>query len=106
MKRSLVFKISEKEFRELTAKPCHYCGLAPQVRSIRRRGRMRVSTEAFHVVDRVDRVDPEFGYTSDNVVSCCSRCNKMKGTLSLDEFLEAVALIGRYQLSLKKRRLP
>lgn len=35
----------------------------------------------------IDRVDNAQGYKKSNVVGCCSRCNEMKGSKPLEEFL-------------------
>jgi hypothetical protein len=34
----------------------------------------------------IDRINNEEGYTSNNTVSCCFTCNRMKGTMSSEEF--------------------
>jgi hypothetical protein len=44
----------------------------------------------------LDRVDNARGYESGNVVPCCDPCNRMKGTLSREAFLEHVALVAAW----------
>lgn len=34
----------------------------------------------------LDRVDNDKGYTVENSVACCTRCNTMKSTYCLEEF--------------------
>lgn len=34
----------------------------------------------------IDRVDPSKGYTPENCVSCCMRCNRFKNDMTLEEF--------------------
>jgi deferrochelatase/peroxidase EfeB len=38
----------------------------------------------------LDRVDNNRGYVFSNVVSCCFKCNQMKGKLSVQEFLNHI----------------
>lgn len=55
--------ITEAEYDALVAKPCHYCG-----------DRLRATGV------RLDRKDNDGGYTIENVVPCCGRCNLLKGS--------------------------
>lgn len=41
----------------------------------------------------IDRTDNDKGYTTDNCVSCCGKCNSLKGTLSQGEFRQLVTSI-------------
>ena len=66
--RGLGFFLTEEEFLSFWGTPCHYCG--DEVLTI-----------------GLDRVDNSRGYSMDNVVSCHEFCNKMKLTLSHDEFV-------------------
>jgi hypothetical protein len=36
----------------------------------------------------VDRIDSDGVYSPDNSVPCCATCNFMKGSLSIEEFLD------------------
>jgi len=65
--KSLSFSLVLEEFKVLIRQPCHYCGIP--------------STG-------LDRIDPKQGYRSDNVVSCCKRCNIAKNDQSYREFLD------------------
>ena len=44
----------------------------------------------------IDRVDNSLGYTLENSVSCCSKCNYMKKTLNVENFLLHIAKIYNY----------
>lgn len=46
----------------------------------------------------LDRVDNSKGYTNDNCVVCCGICNRMKGVLTFDEFIERVRKISGVHL--------
>jgi hypothetical protein len=81
-KRGMTWNISEDQFVSLINGDCHWCGVEPQPRTDKQfRG---------DVANGVDRVDNTRGYEPDNVVSCCSTCNRAKGALSEQEFLDWV----------------
>jgi len=77
-KRSKDFSLTNSEFKHLTSGVCFYCGAEPREYS---EGSVR---------NGIDRFYNEEGYLYNNVISSCSTCNKMKGTLSPDEFLNHV----------------
>jgi hypothetical protein len=80
-------KIEYPLFLELTSSICHYCGARPaNVRKISR-------SDDIYVYNGLDRKDAFGGYVADNVVPCCWRCNRMKSTMSKEEFLELLRTI-------------
>lgn len=74
--RGYVFDLTLDQFTFLTSQPCFYCG---RKLDTRRNG--------------IDRKDNSLGYVYANCVPCCSTCNKLKGTLSIEEFIETVKMI-------------
>lgn len=44
----------------------------------------------------LDRVDNSIGYTAKNVVPCCKVCNKIKGAMPLNDWLEAITRIVKH----------
>ena len=76
--RNLIFEIKKEEFYNLTQQPCVYCG----------------SLENYN---GLDRLNSSIGYTIENVVPCCSICNKMKLDYSKEFFLEHIKKIIKYQ---------
>ena len=52
------------------SKPCHYCG------------------ETDWLKMGCDRIDNSKPHTPDNVVPCCDKCNRKRGTMSYDEFIK------------------
>jgi hypothetical protein len=74
-----------EEFISITSLPCHYCGGFNQ-------GRAADSGLVFCGLDRRDNAR---GYTLQNVLPCCSWCNRMKFEFSYEEFLEKVKAIYR-----------
>jgi hypothetical protein len=53
-----------------------------------------------YIYNGVDRVNNSLGYTKDNCKPCCKMCNKMKGTMSLEEFKSFI--INAYNNLIKK----
>lgn len=82
------FHLSLKKFEEITSKRCIYCG--GYSRSVKK------YEKEFNFCG-IDRVNSSCGYTYKNTVPCCSICNKMKMTLSKDNFLEHVKKINKHR---------
>lgn len=64
---------SPAEFGVLITQSCHYCGTAP----VRTPRSALMRTQRF-LIHGIDRVDSSKGYTLDNSVTCCTRCNHAK----------------------------
>lgn len=71
-KRNIHFGLTYEEFASFAGEPCIYCA----------------DTELSGV--RLDRLnnDKKVGYVMGNVAQCCWPCNRMKGSLSHEEFLQ------------------
>jgi hypothetical protein len=70
-KRSkLTFELTKEQFVALVKQPCSYCGNSKPGRT------------------GVDRVDNKQGYVISNVNPCCSICNRMKKTMTVEYFIE------------------
>ncbi len=90
--RGVLFNLTEEEFERLILAICFYCEKPPSIKtnlSLTRNG--------------IDRVDNKRGYELDNCVTCCFKCNKMKGSLSIDSFLSQVDKIQQTSLKRIKR---
>jgi hypothetical protein len=94
-KRNLSFELSKIEFKQLTKKPCYYCGREPH-RIIKGQGK----TSGDYVYNGLDRVNNDIGYNIDNIVSCCFDCNSGKRTLSQQDFFAHIKRI--YDLHYEK----
>tara|TARA_R110000868_G_scaffold13432_1_gene62748 strand:- start:391 stop:759 length:369 start_codon:yes stop_codon:yes gene_type:complete len=77
-RRGHAFDLTQQEFQTLWQKDCSYCG-----RSITTIG--------------IDRVDSSVGYQIDNVVSCCTTCNRLKSDFNKEEWLDNIYTILKYQ---------
>lgn len=72
--RNIEWAISDEQFYELWGKNCFYCN-----DPVERIG--------------VDRVDNNKGYVNDNIVPCCSACNRMKLNMKVEDFKSQVCKI-------------
>jgi hypothetical protein len=74
----LDFGLTFQEFKELSSKPCFYCGHSPF--------RVKIVGDDHCLHNGVDRVDNSLGYVNRNLVPCCSICNYAKQTMTQAEF--------------------
>lgn len=86
--RGIKFELSVEKFRKIVSGNCNYCGATPA---------NKISDDfseySEFVYNGIDRMDNFKGYEENNVVSCCGRCNRMKGVLGKDEFINQCILI-------------
>jgi hypothetical protein len=92
-KRNIDFNLSRDEFKLLTKKNCYYCGSAPSTVSL-----VNGSKHGTYIYNGVDRKNSEKSYFSDNVVSCCGRCNWMKRNLTEEQFKNHINSIHNYRM--------
>ena len=85
--RGLDWRLTEQQFKEITKKPCHYCGALPNNKTNRR------DCNGVYVYNGIDRVDNEKGYIINNVVPCCKRCNNAKRNFGLEDFKDWIRKI-------------
>lgn len=74
IRRNLENNLTKEQFAEISKKDCAYCG------------------EKYKntVGSRLDRINSKKGYTLENVVSCCYRCNTIKMALSQEELYQHI----------------
>lgn len=78
-RRGREFSLTKEQFTILVNGECEYCGCQPCPKN------------------GIDRVENSKGYTVDNCVTCCPICNKMKGTMSTESFIEKCAKISQFK---------
>ena len=91
-RRGLDFDLTRDEFCHLIVLPCRYCGGAPRFHN---RTGSYLSPFPWNGIDRKDNLA---GYTKENSVPCCSKCNAAKSKLSEVEFLDLVARVFAYSI--------
>lgn len=89
-KKKICFSLSKERFKELINISCFYCKTAPKNSLI-----LRNKTEGNKnfIYNGLDRMDNSKGYTDENVVPCCKKCNLMKKDMSIEEWLSQMRLI-------------
>jgi len=80
-RNNVPFNLTYEQVYELTKGTCYYCGVPPTQERRSNRGR------TIYLFNGIDRLDNSKGYTTENSVSCCSRCNYGKKAMSEDEFV-------------------
>jgi hypothetical protein len=93
-KLGIAWEIDKHAVRQLILSPCFYCGIEPyRIWNITNK-----RTVDSLKCNGIDRLDNDRGYTTDNVVPCCPRCNYAKREMSFQEFSAwAVRLAGHLQ---------
>ena len=79
-RRKYEFDLSKEDFKNIITKPCIYCGT-----SLSQEKRGNGGHGGFKYTG-IDRYDNTKGYTLDNSVPCCKKCNRMKSDMSIEEF--------------------
>lgn len=99
-RRDYEFSLTREQFGRIVILDCHYCGASPSIH-LKRPGIYRGEVR----INGIDRVDNNLGYTLDNIVPCCKRCNKMKQTYTETEFKAGAASIVRHQVLARENLL-
>jgi hypothetical protein len=101
--------LSLEEFIKITKDPCKYCGQLYSIKfhsCYKQDGTVKIYTKKqlsyiklknVHIeLNGLDRVDNLKGYSLNNVVSCCGRCNGMKMQHSVEEFFKHIKNIFEF----------
>lgn len=90
LKRGLSWNLSLEQFLAIIRQPCTYCGDLPMYPEHHARRRQVTGTKRYRAVfahHGVDRSDSSLGYSSENSVPSCKKCNLAKGKMNRSEFL-------------------
>jgi len=82
--------LSFEEYVTLSSKPCFYCGLESSNKTCDTKHNRLKHSDAVVLHNGLDRVDSSFGYTRENVVTCCKECNRAKNTMSHNEYRDFI----------------
>lgn len=93
--RGWEWTISREDFTVLIHSDCFYCGGPPSNRAKRK-------VDFF--TNGIDRKDNKLGYTKENCVACCSKCNRGKHTIDYDTWIEYLDNLVAYRQSLKSTK--
>jgi 5-methylcytosine-specific restriction endonuclease McrA len=83
-KKNYNWGLSKEDFRLLTSSNCVYCGRLPE-----QIYKHNDSSYGGYTYNGIDRKNNSRGYTLENVVSCCWKCNLAKGSMSEQEFIQS-----------------
>ena len=100
------FDLTFDEFNSIIAGNCAYCGEPPREvdnKLLIERGDSHQPSIRYN---GIDRINPELGYSIDNCVPCCSKCNYMKGTLQKEEFLTHVEKVYNFLINKGSTTIP
>lgn len=79
-RRNYSFELTLFQFHDLVNQNCHYCNAYPDENR-------RSSTDERLKFNGIDRKDNTKGYTIENTVPCCGRCNRAKDTMTYHEYI-------------------
>jgi len=77
-RRNFCWELTKEKFIELLFSNCHYCHSTPLTI-------IKINSHIL-MVNGVDRINSNIGYTEGNCVPCCKFCNRAKGDATLEEF--------------------
>lgn len=95
-KRGIEYLLNIEQLKEITSKNCFYCDVKPdKIKQVNRsKGGLKTTQEhGQYIYNPIDRIDSSKGYIYENCVPCCSKCNFMKHTLSLEDFKNQIIKI-------------
>lgn len=93
-KRNLLMDLSIEDVINLIYESCFYCGSLPtQVEITLNTGQPKVKI----AYNGIDRMHNEYGYTTENSVSCCRICNRAKSDMLYEDFTIWVEQMRKYR---------
>jgi len=79
--RGYSWALTKDQVKLITHQPCYYCSVKPSQKAANQSGH-----NGTYIYNGLDRLNNELGYVIENVVPCCSACNKAKNTMTQDKF--------------------
>jgi hypothetical protein len=81
--KGINFELTNDEMINMFESDCHYCGREPHKVTHKK------NLNGGYIYNGIDRKDnnKDIGYTIENTVSCCSKCNFTKNKMDYDEFI-------------------
>lgn len=97
--RGFEFNLSKEEVIALVTENCIYCGTKPARKKYayhKTRYTKGIETDEYMLVNGIDRVNNNKGYTKENSVTCCFDCNGMKSSRDQGVFIEHITRIYKH----------
>lgn len=82
--RDINFTLNKDEMISMFQSNCYYCDIKPSTIMDTKKS---YGEYIYNGIDRLNN-DKNIGYTFDNTVSCCTKCNFIKNKLNHDEFID------------------
>ena len=92
--RNKEFALSYEEFELITKSNCHYCGTPPN-KVANFYSYIKKDGKPYYTYNGIDRKDNDLGYTLENSLPCCSKCNMLKVNTKYDEFIALIKAIAK-----------
>lgn len=83
--RNIPFELTKHDLKALIDLHCHYCNNPPKQVYAYCKG-----SHGYITYNGIDRINNDIGYVAGNIVPCCYVCNRMKGNMIKQEFLEHI----------------
>lgn len=104
-KRGLEWGLSTLEFLKIATLDCAYCGSPPKTwdcvsgaPSVQK-DCPRIDPQKYEIrFNGIDRIDSRLGYVFGNVAPCCSKCNRAKNDMTVDDFRNHVTKMYLWML--------
>lgn len=96
-RRGLTWDLTNEQVRNLSSKPCHYCGVLPAQHGTSSR------CNGVYLYNGIDRIDNTKGYTIDNVTPCCDICNGAKCKMTQSDFLAWIRRLCVFRKELEEK---
>jgi 5-methylcytosine-specific restriction endonuclease McrA len=89
-RRNLDWNLNIEQFTDIVKNSCYYCG------SI---GSIKLKRYEFSIlVNGIDRMDNNIGYNIDNVVTCCTQCNRAKNAMLYNDFIQWLDNLAKFRI--------
>ena len=82
IKHGYIFLLKFEEFIKITKQNCSYCGDQPYQKKIFK----NFNNGNFYIGNGIDRIDSDIGYVYNNCVPCCTKCNRAKNDMNVENF--------------------
>lgn len=93
LKRNYEFSLTLDNFVELTSDKCYYCHIDPK----QIHGK---NHKIPYVYNGIDRVDNDFGYTVENCVTACGKCNILKRDINFNIIQKSYQVLNQRSINM------
>ena len=88
--KSFAFELTKDDCVSLFNGDCYFCGQPPS-ETFKKKG-----IKGSYTYSSIDRIDSTLGYTTNNVMSCCTACNYLKSNRTNTSFINHIKRIAKH----------